>query len=263
MDSLNRPPASKNLSTRWKARPDRNLGGPESYQNRKTRTKRCDMKPLNEDQRDLAARFLPLARALARPLKEMFAQWKDEFESAACLALVEAARSFDPSRNIRFATFARFRIRGALVDVGRVMGLSGWENDPDDAPGMVALTPYSEEHGQVLIASKPPAVGSELEDIEAVEHMLRKLPKKHAAVCRMQYLYGKTQSEIAAMLGCSQTEVTRLHLKALELLSDPYDANGKFNRAIWGRRKAVRKPGPTPEKTTETPDLGAESQDEV
>ena len=47
---------------------------------------------------------------------------RDEFESAACLALVEAARSFDPTRNIRFATFARFRIRGALVDVGRVMG---------------------------------------------------------------------------------------------------------------------------------------------
>jgi len=198
------------------------------------------MKPLNEAQRELAAKFLPLARSLARPLKEMFALWRDEFESAACLALVEAARSFDPSRNIQFATFARFRIRGALVDVGRGMGLAGWENEVD-APGAVSLTPYIEEHGQVLVATNPPPVGSEFEDIDAVEHLLRKLPKKHATVCRMQYLYGKTQAEIASMLGCSQAEVTRLHMKALEFLSDPYDADGRVNRAVWRRRRPGRR----------------------
>jgi RNA polymerase sigma factor (sigma-70 family) len=250
MDQSNRQ-TPKNLSTRWKCRPDRNLAGPESYQNlKKTRTRRADMKPLNDDQRDKAARFLPLARSLARPLKELFPQWKDEFESAACLALVEAARSFDPSRNIQFATFARFRIRGALVDVGRVMGLAGWEDD-EDSPGTATLTPYSEEHGNVLIATKPPAVGSEFEDIDAVEHLLKKLPKKHAQVCRMQYLYGKTQSEIAAILGCSQAEVTRLHMKALEFLSEPYDADGKVNRATWRRR-----PGRPPKK-----DSGLGTQD--
>jgi RNA polymerase sigma factor (sigma-70 family) len=241
MDPSNRRQTPKNLSTRWKCRPDRNLGGPESYQNlKKTRTRRADMKPLDEAQRELAARFLPLARALARPLKEMFAQWRDEFESAACLALVEAARSFDPSRNIQFATFARFRIRGALVDVGRQMSLAGWEDD-ENGPGAVSLTPYSEEHGQVLIAFKPPRIGTEFDDIDAVEHMLKKLPKKHATVCRLQYLYGKTQSEIAAVLGCSQTEVTRLHLKALEFLSEPYDTDGKVNSATW-RRRAGRTP---------------------
>ncbi len=246
MDPSNRQPP-KNLSTRWKCRPDRGLSGPESFHNRKkTRTKRADMKPLNEVQRDLASRFLPLARALARPLKEIFAQWRDEFESAACLALVEAARSFDPSRNIQFATFARFRIRGALVDVGRVMGIAGWENEEDDAPGILTLTPYSEEHGQVLIATKPPPVGTEFDDIDAVEHLLRKLPKKHATVCRMQYLYGKTQSQIATMLGCSQAEVTRLHMKALEFLSEPYDAKGTLNRAAWKRRsRRGRDPKPS------------------
>ena len=251
----------KNLSTRWKCRPDRNLDGPESFQNRKlTRTRRCDMKPLTEAQRDQAGKFLPLARALARPLKDMFPQWKDEFESAACLALVEAARSFDPGRNIQFATFARFRIRGALVDVGRMMGISGFEHEPDEAPGVVTLTPYNEEHGQVLIANAAPAVGSEMEDIDSVEHMLRKLPKKHATVCRMQYVYGKTQSEIAAILGCSQAEITRLHMKSLEFLSEPYDSDGKINRAAW-RRRPGRKPkrAVTATATAMTSEIGPES----
>ena len=213
--------------------------GPESLC--KPRKRRTNLQPLTEAQQDLAARFLPLARSLAKPLKLIFTQWKDEFESAACLALVEAARSFDPSRNIRFATFARFRIRGALVDVGRGMGLSGWEEDPENAPGLITLTPYNEEHGQVLIAVSPPPVGSEFEDVDSVENMLRKLPKKHAQVCRMHYLYGKTQTEIASMMGCSQAEVTRLHKKSLELLSDPYDANGQVNRGHWKRRRRAVK----------------------
>ena len=50
----------------------------------------------------------------------------------------------------------------------------------------------------LIAVSKPPPVGTELDDVDSVEHMLRKLPKKHAQVCRMQYLYGKTQTEIAA-----------------------------------------------------------------
>lgn len=239
----------RNLSTRWKCRPDRGLRGPDSY--RKTRTKRADMKPLTEAQQELAARFLPLARALARPLKEIFAQWRDEFESAACLALVEAARSFDPARNIQFATFARFRIRGALVDVGRGMGVSGWEEDFEDAPGVITLTPFNEEHGQVLIAVSPPPVGTELDDIDALEHVFRKLPKKHASVCRLQYLYGKTQTEIAEAIGCSQAEVTRIHKKSIELLSEPYNADGQFNRAAWRRRRAGRLAEPALAKKTD------------
>jgi RNA polymerase sigma factor (sigma-70 family) len=242
MDSSQRPPSSsRNLSTRWRCRPGRGLLNAESFC--KTTKRRRDHQPLTIEQQQLAARYLPLARSLAKPLKLIFTQWKDEFESAACLALVEAARSFDPSRNIQFATFARFRIRGALVDVGRGMGLSGWESDPENAPGVVTLTPYNEEHGTVLVAFNPPPIGTEFEDIDAVEHLLRKLPKKHASVCRMQYLYGKTQMEIAAVLGCSQAEVTRLHKKSLELLSDPYDAEGRFNQRTWKRRRVAVKPG--------------------
>ena len=144
-------------------------------------------------------RFLPLARKLAKPLKMMFRQWKDEFESAACLALVEAARSFDPSRNIQFATFARFRIRGALVDVGRLMsietglGVRRGRGPRSSSP----LTPFNEEHGNVLVAVKPPPVGTEFDDVDSIEHVLRKLPRSIATVCRLHYLYGKTQNEIA------------------------------------------------------------------
>ena len=197
---------------------------------RKYRTK---YDSLTEPQRELAARFLPMARGLARPLKYLFPHWRDEFESASCLALVEAARSFDPDRNIKFATFARFRIRGALMDVGREMLLPGFE-DEESPPGVVTLTPFNEEHGKVLVSSEPPPVGDDVDDIDAVEHWLRKLPRRHAALCRLYYVHGKTQAEIAGAFGCSQSEVTRLHKKSIELLSEPYTAG-------TGRRRRRRR----------------------
>ena len=52
-------------------------------------------------------------------MKARFPGAGEEFESAAFLALVEAAQSFDSSRNVHFATYARHRIRGALYDVYR------------------------------------------------------------------------------------------------------------------------------------------------
>ena len=70
--------------------------------------------PMSTEQQRLVIRYLPMARALAKPLKATWPGEGDEFESAACLALVEAAQSFDASRNVKFATFARYRIMGAL-----------------------------------------------------------------------------------------------------------------------------------------------------
>src|SRR2546429_415660 len=66
--------------------------------------------PLTAQQQSLAEKYLPMAKALAKPLKTSWPLESEEFESAALLALVEAAQSFDPTRNVKFATFARYRI---------------------------------------------------------------------------------------------------------------------------------------------------------
>ena len=221
----------------WKYRSDHGSGARSILKARKYRSK-CEQ--LNPAQQELAGRFLPLARGLARPLKQMYPYWRDEFESAACLALVEAARSYDPRKNIRFATFARFRIRGAMMDVGRAMVLSGLESH-EKQPGVVALTPFNEEHGKVLVATEAPAVGWDVDAIDAVEHWLRKLPQRHANVCRMYYLHGKSQAEIAEACGCSQSEITRLHKRAIDMLSDPY-ATKPADRVEWkaNRTKTLR-----------------------
>lgn len=196
---------------------------------RSSRKSRPVQEPLTPYQRQLAEQFLPLARAIARPLKLMYPHWKDDFESAACLALVEAARSFDPDRKIRFATFARFRIRGALHDVGRTLRTGGWDPGRDENPQMFRITSLNEVPGTPL--TREYGVGAEVEAADNFEQWLRRLPKRNADVCRYCYVENKTQSEIALLLGISQSEVTRLHRQAIDLLAEPYAGKSKRRSA--------------------------------
>lgn len=41
---------------------------------------------------------------------------KDDMKSAGMMGLLDAANKFDPSKNIKFKTFAEYRIRGAILD---------------------------------------------------------------------------------------------------------------------------------------------------
>jgi RNA polymerase sigma factor (sigma-70 family) len=178
--------------------------------------------PLTTDQQRMAAHYVPLARALAKPLKTSWPMERDEFYSAAMLALVEAAQSFDPERNVKFPTFARYRIWGALRDVQRRLITSGWRAELENAPNLNSLTLDAEEYGCVLGAEPDRPIGEELESNEFVEHCFSKLPAKHAEACRQIYLHGKSQSDAAAAVGCSKSRLSYLHKEALDMINDAW-----------------------------------------
>lgn len=179
--------------------------------------------PLTDEARQLAEKYVPLARSLAKPLKKSWPIERDEFDSAAQLALVEAAQSFDPARNVKFATFARYRIWGALRDVQRGLVTAGWRGDVENAPTVSSLADDAEENG-LIVGSEPDApVGEEFESIDFVESWLRKLPAKHAEACRQIYVHGRTQGEAAARMGYSKSRLSYLHAEAIVLLKDAHD----------------------------------------
>lgn len=185
-----------------------------------TTTSRVGRSPLTASQQDLALRYLPLARSLAKPFKMSWPAHRDDFESAACVALVESAGTFEPKRNVKFSTFARHRIWGSLRDVQRSLVALGWRCDPKHAPLLTSLPKDPEGKGRVIGADSLPSVGQELEDVEVVEHMLSVLPHRHARACRQVYLHGKSQYEAAEALGCSQSRFSFLHREAISILSD-------------------------------------------
>jgi RNA polymerase sigma factor (sigma-70 family) len=177
---------------------------------------------MTEEQKGLAVKYIPMAKALAKPLKRAWPMERDEFESAAMLALVEAAQSFEPSRNVKFPTFARYRIWGALRDVQRSLITAGWRGDPSGAPQINSLMQNAEELGRVLGAMQDPPIGEELESREFLEHCFSKLPAKHAETCRQIYLHDKNQGEAALAVGCSKSRLSHLHREALELINDSW-----------------------------------------
>lgn len=187
--------------------------------------KRGERKPLTPKQQQLAERYLPMARSLARPHKRAWpAEW-EEFESAALMALVEAAESFDPGRGVLFSTFARLRIVGALRDVQRRMGQRQREHANTDMVGSDSAAHDQvsvEAVGVVMGVTPDPPTDAEMEDIDDVEVWLRQLPPQHAAVCREVYLHGRSQVEAARRLGLSQQRLSYIHREALAML------NGSF-----------------------------------
>jgi len=179
--------------------------------------------PLTAEQQGLAARYLPMARSLAKPLKKNWPNEGAEFESAALMALVEAAQSFDPSRNVKFPTFARYRIWGALRDVQRGLITAGWRGDLEHAPSVSSLAHDAEEHGRVFGSQPDAPVGQEFEAIDFVESWLRKLPSRHAEACRQIYIHDRTQGDAAGYVGCSKSRLSYLHKESLDLLKDAWE----------------------------------------
>jgi len=119
------------------------------------------------------------------------------------------------------------------------MGLAGWESDRDNPR---CRHPDPVQRGVPARCSSPTSrSGWDRGRRGRLRRHWLPAPGKHALVCRLYYLYGKTMSEIADDLRCSQSEITRLHRKALELLSDPY-APRRGETSGWRRRRATAKP---------------------
>ncbi len=237
--------ASDRLLRRRNKRPRQRPRRRASETPRKRRSKNESRAPLTDAQRKLAERYLPLARAVAKPFKQRYPQESDEFESSACMALVEAAQAFDPVKNVAFGTFALYRITGELRQVQRRLAPRGWENDIENAPLRISLRESYEESGRVLCCHADPPVPEMLEDpIAAVEDWLRLLPKQHSRALREIYVHGLTWQGTAQVIGRSLSRVGYLHAEALAMLND----------CVAGRCRRAAKTAPTGCEPTGTED---------
>ena len=74
---------------------------------------------------DLYERHRALVRKIASQTRSRYRLSidLDELEAAGYQGLVEAGEAFDPNRGTAFSTFAYYRIRGAILDTCRSLGL--------------------------------------------------------------------------------------------------------------------------------------------
>lgn len=191
---------------------------------------------LTEPQRELAEKYIPFARKLSKPFRLMFPRWHEDFDSAALMALTESARDFDPTKGVKFCTFAAFRIRGELKNVGRSMRIRGFEKE-DHQPHLVSLFRNWEQYGKLINAQEPEPVGAETDDMDSFEALIGRVPPMLQHVCRRYFLHGETFLQIAEESGVCQTAVFKRMRLAIRLMAPAFDDNGhEIARAIKKRR---------------------------
>jgi len=186
---------------------------------------RCDPRhsraPLTEDRRELAARYMPMARAMARQFGGG-AAWQEDMEAEAFAALVDAARTFDPGRGVDFSVHARPRIMGALRDYKRFLFHAGYRGERSESPVFRSHLITDETRGSFLGIEPEAPPETEVERRDSVEDLLRRLPRTEAMACRSIYVEGKSAEETARELGCSRGHLSRLHNGALERIRRVY-----------------------------------------
>lgn len=58
--------------------------------------------------------YMPLVASCARPYASRHPEWREDIEQEGILGLILAARRFDPSRGLKFSTFAHWYIIGLI-----------------------------------------------------------------------------------------------------------------------------------------------------
>ncbi|HEY2156818.1 MAG TPA: sigma-70 family RNA polymerase sigma factor [Isosphaeraceae bacterium] len=179
------------------------------------RAKRVELTP---EQRELTERYLPLAGSLAKPIKLKWSEHRDDIDATARLALVEAAQAYNPRLGVKFATFARLRIIGAVRDLERYLFNKAYPRQLPNVARAFHYVPGDVEGGMLMLMSREGTVGADVESTDEVERWLDSLPPRHAQACREMYVAGLTQAETGRRIGLVKSRVCTLHAEALELL---------------------------------------------
>jgi RNA polymerase sigma factor FliA len=81
---------------------------------------------LKAEQERVMVEHLPIVQFIARRIHERLPQHVpiEDLYSAGVLGLLDAFRRFDPSKDVKFCTYAQFRIRGAILDSLRTLDWS-------------------------------------------------------------------------------------------------------------------------------------------
>jgi RNA polymerase sigma factor FliA len=172
--------------------------------------------------------------------------------------LLEARQRFDPSRGVRFSTFAYYRVRGAMLDGVR---RQGWIRRSAYAKlkALEAADSVSEGEGESQargpaagVAERARAIDDVLAKISAayvlaavgqaedepsdtpddalereqrrklVKQSLDVLPERERTLVEAVYFGGATIEEAGAKLGLSKSWASRMHGKALERLKKSF-----------------------------------------
>jgi RNA polymerase sigma factor (sigma-70 family) len=175
------------------------------------------VRSLDAERRRLVERHIRLAEKIALHHCRWGHEDPDDTRSDAFWGLTLAGAGFRPDRG-SFTSYAALRIdyairRGRQVRSG--IPRSAWEQGDRTAP--ISLNaPVRNGSAELIDLLR----GQSESEEDWLTDALRRLPARQCLVLRLRYYGGLTQSEIAAIIGRSQMQVSRIERAALAALRD-------------------------------------------
>ncbi len=215
--------------------------------------------PLADDRSQLLVKYGDYVRSLASQVRRQFSGKLDleDLVSYGSIGLFEAAERFDPKVGHNFLTFAHYRIKGAIFDGLRKMGvLKGADqraaylgertsaylenaSSRDSGDRGLASDVYEVASAVTSLAAifacslegteglqlRDESMGAdekiELEQLkERVKLAIEQLPENEQKLLVAYYYQGKTLEEAGAVIGQSKSWSSRLHARAIERIKD-------------------------------------------
>ena len=212
------------------------------------------------DRDELVERYRPYVYSIVKQVSNTFPVKVDfeELASYGMIGLMEAADRFDPRRKVSFVTFSYYRIKGAVFDGLRQMGIltrtpnDAWvrresvlndlsqtaaDDETENSPNTVEdeiqtvekfvdslipayLLSLSEENApDVADSADLPNVEIEFrETINLVRQTVNELPEKEREIIESLYFRQISTTELAKTMGVNKSWVSRLHSKAVQRL---------------------------------------------
>lgn len=181
-----------------------------------------------------------------------------DVEQTASHLLFQLVERFDRSLGIPLSAFLTQRLRFALIDEYRRMGLmvrGGRATSGSQSPRWVPLERPGRHRGEagrmLVVVDRSRGPVQQLMDRESRRELLRRLPRPHRLFVVYRYLRGMPVARVARRLEITAEEANRLHREALAILRESLGARDRGTRRTKGGRrneasawpKAARTPG--------------------
>lgn len=161
------------------------------------------MRPLSEEQKELAALAVDQTTRIAKRWSKLRPEYADELQSAAHLAAMKAAETYDEAGGQSWSRWVEMWARCYSVKFLKTryasQGLGDSSAALDDA--------CDEDSG-----------ASTIDGMEAVRALLARLTKRQREICELVYVNGMTPYSAGRTLGIRPENACRLHRGAIEKL---------------------------------------------
>jgi RNA polymerase sigma factor for flagellar operon FliA len=134
---------------------------------------------------------------------------------AGNVGLLQAARNYEPARGAPLAGYAKFRIRGEMLDIVRRSAESARMTRTsceasEEGSEVGSRLPATENSPQVFFFKRQRA--------QIIREEVKRLPPRYRAVVRLRYSGEMTLRQIGETLSVNESRACQIHQSALQLL---------------------------------------------